>query len=265
MLQDENVWSVVYYGQFVYFTQPITLTGTTTVNDVIYYKVAIDGEEISCLVREEGTVVYFLPSGPNSDELIMYDFNLEEGDTFNIGQMDTPCIGNGSFFNTGYVVEVTQENIAGQERKVIKFSESQNSTIIIDTWIEGIGSLYGFDSFGETFHTRTDLACFSNNQITTMFNGFEECSFFILSTDENLIEQFILSPNPVSEIATLTLPLEITLAQIRVFDLNGKKLLEQHISEENTSIDFSSLQSGMYFYQIFSENELVVTKKLIVR
>lgn len=113
-----------------------------------------------------------------------------------------------------------------------------------------------------------NFQCFSNAIGIVAFDGnaIDESATTCEATagvEEFLLNQINIAPNPVSEIATLTIPQEISNAQIRIFYLNGKKLFEQHISEENTAIDFSSLKTGMYFYQIYSENELILTKKFL--
>jgi hypothetical protein len=53
-------------------------------------------------------------------------------------------------------------------------------------------------------------------------------------------------------------------ATINVIDLHGKLILEQVISEgNNTELDISDLQSGLYFVKLNANNKNVV-KKLII-
>ncbi len=264
MLQEGNSWSVVQFAQFSTYTQNVNIDSTVIINDVTYHKVIVDDYETGCLIREENGIVYFLINESTNEEIIWYDFTLEVGDTHEV-IYDFPCVSFLSYFNTAYVLAVTFEEIAGQERKVIQFTSGPDGVNAEETWIEGIGSLSGFDPFGQGYDNGTQLACFTKDTIQTKFNGFEECDFFILSVDEIILNQISFTPNPVSERATLTIPQEIKSAGITVYDVNGKQLHEENISEENTTIDFSALQSGMYFYQIYSENELIATKKLIIR
>lgn len=266
MMEEDNTWSVVFYpwGTDSYGTSQISVGGSTTINNVEYKQVFTDDNQTSCLVREENGIVYYLnEANQNGGERIMYDFSLEVGDTFD-NEFQIECVGYGTFVYQPYVSNIEFQEIGGQERKIIEFTEFENSDFIVETWIEGIGSLSGFDPFGMTFDNDIDLACFNDGETVTMFNGNDECSFFIMSVDEFLLSQINITPNPVTEIATLTIPQEIQSANITVYDVNGKKLMQQDISEMNTTIDFSSLTSGMYFYSIYSENKLILTKKLLV-
>jgi len=49
---------------------------------------------------------------------------------------------------------------------------------------------------------------------------------------------------------------------ISVFDITGKKVLQQNIINNN-KVDISALQSGVYFIQILKQNEVVYTDKFI--
>lgn len=71
-------------------------------------------------------------------------------------------------------------------------------------------------------------------------------------------------PNPVSDI----LSVEYTATddgKFALFDITGKKITESTLKSTSKShqIDLSSLNSGVYFYTIVSNNKTVSTKKLI--
>ena len=47
---------------------------------------------------------------------------------------------------------------------------------------------------------------------------------------------------------------------LEVYDITGKKVLQQQIHENNTSVDVSSLVNGIYFVKLWSNNQLFTEK-----
>lgn len=87
-----------------------------------------------------------------------------------------------------------------------------------------------------------------NSDITT--TGNYECT-----TDINSIEldnDVKIYPNPVDDL--LYIDSESTINEIRIFDISGKEIFNKTINYlTNTSIDLSSLISGTYFLQIYTD------------
>ncbi len=265
MLQDGNEWGTQVCGVFDCFGFQLTeITGEETHNGLTY---KVMGEN-SCLLREENGIVYVLNEDLSED--IFLDFTLEIGDIFNPAPIRDNCLNiDIAEIEDFEVVDVQTVSILGFDRKVITleyliFQENEY-------WIEGIGSTKSIGPGGFIFDAGMKLHCFTNNGQTIIISGNtitetnEGCVAPPLSVDEFLLSQIKMTPNPVTEIGILTIPQEIVFPNIVVFDLNGKQLMEKEISEKNTSLDFSSLASGMYFYSIHAENELILTKKLLVK
>lgn len=71
---------------------------------------------------------------------------------------------------------------------------------------------------------------------------------------ENLQENdFLLYPNPTSDILYFY-GNDAQGFSIKLFDISGKVILEK-IIENNSNIDIQHLQDGVYFYQIFTDNQ----------
>lgn len=72
-------------------------------------------------------------------------------------------------------------------------------------------------------------------------------------------------PNPADEKLCLVLPSHSRKSRIRIFDLNGRIMLEDRIdgSESRTIIDISSLAMGVYFLVVF-DSGLIFRRKLII-
>lgn len=275
MLDEENDWGVqrCFYGNCggVYIVQ---ITGEQTINGKTYKQ--LNNE--SCLLREEDGVVYVLNDDETED--VFLDFTLEVGDSFFFDDLSDNynCFNGAEWYpeiDEFRITAVETQNILGQDRKVLYMDYYKNGIHWNldgeeEIWIEGIGSSGGIGPRGFIWDVDLYTRCFTRNGETIEINDnevfptTEPCEETTAGVDEFLISQIILTPIPVAETAILTIPLEIVEARIKVFDVNGKQLFEKNISATNTSIDFSSTTSGLYFYQIYSKNELLVTKKLIV-
>ena len=81
-----------------------------------------------------------------------------------------------------------------------------------------------------------------------------------LSVTNTVLDAFKIYPNPVAS-NTLFISTSSDL-DIQIFNLLGKLVLETKVSNTNTSIDVSSLNSGVYLIKLNSDNKSV-TKKLI--
>jgi hypothetical protein len=82
-----------------------------------------------------------------------------------------------------------------------------------------------------------------------------------LSTENNLIEQLSIIPNPARD--HFRLQGINTTVQISIFDTLGKKVLSTQTSE-NEAIDISTLQTGLYLISVTTEGQKA-TQKLIIQ
>jgi len=81
--------------------------------------------------------------------------------------------------------------------------------------------------------------------------------------DMNLINEIMLFPNPTeNKLKIQGLKFKFENTSIEIYNLNGRKLLEQEISAgvETAEIDVSNLQSGVYYCKISGNNKQVVKK-----
>ncbi len=82
-------------------------------------------------------------------------------------------------------------------------------------------------------------------------------------------DQLLLYPNPAEDILNIKLlsegGYENTIIELR--DLLGKKVLTRNLSNSGntSSLNISNLGSGVYFVRILSNNQLLITKKVIIR
>ncbi|MCK8481468.1 DUF7619 domain-containing protein [Psychroserpens algicola] len=86
-----------------------------------------------------------------------------------------------------------------------------------------------------------------------------------LSVSDTVFTTFDLYPNPAKDVVTIALNSNNSESvRLHIFDLQGKLILEENISEVNTyTIDVSDFQSGMYFVKLTTNTKTRV-KKLVI-
>ncbi|NNM22770.1 MAG: hypothetical protein HKO54_04380, partial [Flavobacteriaceae bacterium] len=212
MISEDHAWSIdIYHEPFdpgceicdccsYTITEQITIGEIVMVDGKTYNRVLRNEAGTSCLVREENGLIYKY-SETTEVEVLYYDFTLDLGDTFFLPLEDQEYCSWEGFNNIVTemeVINVSVQNIAGEDRKVIEFDHA-NELGIEATWIEGIGSVLGFDPISETydFTFGTALVCFTDNGIVTFFNGATSCDNTTLNVSDFELPEVVLYPNPV--------------------------------------------------------------------
>lgn len=277
MLQEGNTWSVdVEYVDpmppndcCLTITHQVNLGNTEIINGKVYYRLIVDENE-RCLLREEDGFVYKYDESNNIDRLL-FDFTLEVGDIFNLNgsayDEGAPCIPTAAPRDgIMEVVEISTQFIAGADRKVIIFNEPLPPSTYI-TWIEGIGNISGIDSIFGTIDGSSPgvLVCFSNNGETYFMNGATSCDNTTLGLDELSKEEIILYPNPVTSVSVLQIPKSFQADLLLVYDVSGK-LVKEIVLDGNTHIiNTMEYASGLYFYKLIENNQVLVSNKFIIK
>ena len=77
---------------------------------------------------------------------------------------------------------------------------------------------------------------------------------------------FVFYPNPTSDFVTVTLKTgSDTISSISVYDVVGKQIMNVKANSISETIDLSSVNAGIYFVEVTTENNSKVVKKLIVK
>ncbi|MEZ4779467.1 MAG: T9SS type A sorting domain-containing protein [Flavobacteriaceae bacterium] len=266
MLQEGNSWSIRAYdalGNQTYYST-LGISGTEVINNQTYYYL---NTNVDCRFREENGVMYGYSISDDS-EIMLYDFNLEVGDEITFFDEYPPnycaSYGDCGCYNEPLVVSSkSEEFIADEDRIVMELSMYGK---VVETWIEGIGSLSGFYPFwGFTFwEISHKLTCFSTNDITYYFNNFNVC-IGIVSTEDFIISGIKLYPNPVTQTSVLKFPEEAKIDLLKIYDVSGRLILEESVIENYYTIEASKYHSGLYFYQVFSDGERLKSDTFIVK
>lgn len=260
LLSENNVWNETYlYNGFLGFycddSHSLRLGNIVEKNDFSYYEVLDDfhfyGQpaeiKITGFIREENNKYYFLPTN-STEEYLLYDFDLQEGDVVSVIEavVDIPgFMGEKPFeerkkdFEDGKCVHtVTKvELIADLQGNLRKHITLDNKTV----WIEGIGSTRGLlHSYGSASGLGSYLTSFTENEEVVFQQDKCPCSQTSL-LETNL--KFFISPNPVKELLQLALPTANN--SIQIFDTQGKMVLQAECGYTAT-INVSTLPKGVY-------------------
>jgi hypothetical protein len=255
MLEADNAWGAKTFDLYeptIYYQ--FNLGEEVNTNNETYKRIYLDGNPLECLIREENGVVYHIDS--NNIEKVLLDFTLEVGDTFDRNPIS--CF-IGAYTETT-VLSISYEIIAGENRKVLEMEGFFDS----EYWIEGIGSTNGGLYSGiEGIEGGSYLTCFYHNDETFFFNNQTECNIILSSNDfkENEIKLF---PNPIRNISILKLTSNAEINSIKIYTISGRLIKEEKINTNDYILNNMEFGSGVYFYQVFSEDKLIKTEKFIV-
>ena len=274
MLDTENSWSIDFISEPIgggsqsTYTLQVSLTGTETYNGFDYFLVSNQNGETGCLLREENGILYRY-NVDDDEESVMYDFNLTVGDVFNFDEMaifGSYCsIGsNNNYAQSREVTEVDIQFLANENRKIIFF---ENIEGLEEIWIEGIGSVNGFDPISATLdiHDETNLVCFTRNGVTTYFNNASSCNNTNLGVEDFTNKKSILYPNPVKDISILQMGPSVQATNIKIYNCNGNIVSEKTIETSAITINAMEFASGLYFYSIYKNNKVISTDKFIIQ
>lgn len=200
------------------------------------------------VVREDSAKKVYFINYMDTQEYVIYDFDLTVGDTAHLTYNGMPV----SFI----VDSITSILVDNQPRNVFHLRPESSFYFYYQSWIEGIGSL------DELLIMRapqtdyaSDLLCFHENDTLKYYNpNYTDCYAPIVGLQEiakqNRIE---LSPNPTDGKFTIVFPEHFTYdeAVISIADVSGKIVVTRQItSTEKAEMDLTELPAGLYFVRI---------------
>ncbi len=271
-------WSVLVRGKTT-FTLSYKIGNDTIHNGKLYRKVLENKYDVSHsvdtnfifknkLIREDSSRVYLdliddLDYNKNEiGEILLYDFNLNIGDTFPFFEMrdDEERFIHIDDAQVNYIVtEIDSILIDSIYLKKITLTNSHNF-IFNYNMIEGVGTNRGFITFFATTHHDSQLLCCSSNDtylyMSPDYNSCRISCDIANDIQQNTIVYPTLAKNNVM-IFSKTFPLKIM-----VLNNVGNKVIEKEIYNSE-SIDISFLPTGLYNFIIHSLN--TITKQKIIK
>lgn len=241
---------------YSYYTMGGTLyTEYGLVTDVPYFKVYI--REDTALKR-----VYYINLPPDSIETLLYDFNLNVGDTLDFG----------SDWQMNIVHSIDTVLTANGYRRRLHIADASNADYEFVDLIEGIGSTFGLLAKLETpFECFENLICFSNQGQNTSFYSddvlindttiscdFPETTISIISQSP---EKFLVYPNPAVDHLNLNIPIEAKdNLVITIYNSEGQVVFQKSRNQFESEINIAELSSGIYMIKADNASSIYLAR-----
>ena len=273
MLDQINEWqfTTCNFGCItdIYFTDGDTLVNNKT------YKI-LDGYHFinrNLLLRENNNEkkVYITILEPQfAEDLLLYDFSLEVGDSIEMLNPITPFPTNGGYFLLDSIQLIPLAN--GNPYRHFYFSPSPSNTISSQNaiWVEGVGSLSiinapgGYPDINAVGH----LSCsFKNTELFySNLDSINACEPAILGISEmiNYLREVQLFSQTEKNHFLLTNALDVN--QVSVFGLTGK-LFKTVVTnnQREVKLDLSTLHPGIFILKIKQHKFKQKTFKVVVK
>lgn len=275
---DENQDGI--YFSDPYYINLYTVESDTFFNDNIYAEISIQTQPILCTgypggcnwapgdvwnssiyLRDNLAGEVYIGNAISNDEELLYDFNLEAGDTLPL-----------SFLNynlENFVISVDSILIGSSYRKRLNIG---NHIGWIDepytALIEGIGNTNGLLSIIDVpFETSINFICYTYQGETTYFddhfltityvdNNEDVCDliFLDISTQNSAANNLLVSNNPVTDIVYITFPFivqsDLNYTLYNSLGIPQKDNITTNYTERIIEMNMVNLIPGIYYLQV---------------
>lgn len=181
------------------------------------------------------SIINILPTGLNENTMVMLQSSHEYNLTRNGSELKW-------FFNNINLVPDSVNN--DDSHGYVTFKIKPTAGYTVGTLIENTAEIY-FD-YNPAIITNTFQTEFVNT----------------LGIENNTKANFAIYPNPTNDILNIINKESFIITKVNIIDLLGKTILSSEHNISNVSIDSSTLNSGIYFVEIYS-NDLKTVLKII--
>lgn len=231
------------------------------------YAAAQGNSNVIGAIREDTTQkkIYFHNF---SNEIVLYDFTLDVGDTI---YYSTNLYYNLDYFKVVDYIDSTL--VSGQYRKTWFLTNSYLG--MTDIWIEGIGSVY---RYGLLYPNDPDIVldasnpyfgCFSHDTVIYIdgsnCTGTCPCTDWLVEVNEIIEknEDITMFPNPARNTITVEFSHDAEAYNcLELLTSNGKLIRKIEINSNRIEIDIKELNNGIYFIRL-TDNEKIILKRIL--
>ncbi|MBL7910972.1 MAG: T9SS type A sorting domain-containing protein [Bacteroidia bacterium] len=255
------------------------IKGDTLLGGKNYHKVYNQTNTLLGFYREFAKKIYAkVIFYADTSEILIYDYNLNVGDTFYDKRTDLSI----TFKYKYLVTSITTTSLTLDSRKQYNFSfEGYQGPVSSYSnlggacnfyWIEGIGSLKGVFNNRAAIIEGTECyqaALISNASFSTL-KCFEHKNVQYMSqscltlSNKEFNDSYSLNiyPNPTNEFINIDLG---NFSETKKYDLKIINLLGQNVIEDKieNKINISTLKNGIYFLHLYDRENLIATEKII--
>ncbi len=199
----------------------------------------------------------------NGVENVIYDFNLQTGDVI-------------SQYGYDFTATVDHLDVNGSIRKRITLKTDHvylGHYVLTQVWIEGVGSeadslfpernMFNVASVSGGVKIKTYCSFQNGNHIF----GTADCPQMMLGTADEIYEnqKITFTPNPMVTELTINSKAILQIATLKIYNVQGQLIKQINtLNGEKNIIIRDNPSSGLYFAQLFEDNKLLATTKLIV-
>lgn len=271
IIDTSKVWSYVVVSQTeapyiptTYRYTEMRIRDEVSFNDTLYRRIIAFG--MNSMIREKDGIVYSRRSIPYTEDIfqqedvVIYNFNFNVGDSMNYYYYDHGTIIPYTF----YVSRVDSINIDNTWLKRIFIGN--------DVWIEGVGSIGGFNWAELVFadggyygsYTYNVLTCIhqNNNLIYTFNDTYPECGTRVGLNDVEG-KEFFANIYPTIVKNYLTVESSVYPLKIRIMDILGREVGKETVSSKK-EINCSNLDKGIYNFIFEKGDGRIKTCKFVV-
>ena len=269
IVNDNSSWATLNVGSCPdcpVWTQYVYFDGDSVVADYSYKKVFSYNDEFheniryEGLIREQDKKTYFI-SAYSEVECLLYDFLLEEGMSFEYWNCWMPLS------VSLYVKNVDFIEINGSMKKRIQMTMGPNAEQIIETWVEGIGSLNGILNPCYWYFWiggfRNLLCYHQNNELVYQNPAYSECYYEkiedITSVQTITINSCNVFLNTVNNVLNISC-MNNAISRIEIFDSSGRLIYSQ---AHKDTVNISPFSKGLYLIRVYNTSGQVSVFKVI--
>ncbi len=271
-------WTVIdNSGNSISTPQLVTVNSLSSSSSIIVETCDAYTAPDNAIYTVSGTYTSIIPGVFGCDSTIVIDLTINTGTDSTIVASD--CLSydlNGQTFTTSGIYTQILTNTSGCDSTItldlqITGGDFANTSYAGDSTLVATGGVTyqwidcttGLAILGETNDT---LSITSNGDyavVATNLNGCTDTSDCLTISDlsvKQLVElQLDLYPNPTRDIVKVTM--SVQFAEVSIYDAAGK-LIETLTVQSGDEIDFRSVEPGVYFFRMISENA-ETTKKVV--
>ena len=220
-------------------------------------------------IREENKRVY--AAFPNEPELLLYDFNLEVGDTLTLcSTFSLPVL------FSRIVTSVDSMQLYTGEYRKRWFLEADHSTCFTnDVVVEGLGSIERMGLFnpfindiplnGDTYN----VECIKQDEIMLYLDNelCDHCFCTLLTPVEDLPQPANkeVYPNPFTETTSIRIPQSAFGSQLTLYNTSGQVVRSLQAGNDPVFVfNRENLRAGVYILQFGEQNKPKRSIKLII-
>jgi len=219
----------------------ITNNGTIRITATLGYEYETHIVNKGKVIVATGGMIYTRHTSASS---FVNDYAIDNsGVIWNVEQLTN----NGYIFNQGYIYNYQKLFYDGVSMNCSDAGRIVNNNVICNN--------------GEGYIDQDCGSTTSGNEVVTGCSTLrDEIMNASLGLNNAFQQQFSVSPNPTNGLVTINFSSPLS-AEIELFDTTGKKVFATiKISTDHASIDLSTLNSGVYFAKISSDNQTAVKK-----